>query len=66
MANTTFPDPVFSKLKTREYTGGRDDFLSINHSNTLALESATVSLSFSLDRLPGEMALVSKDGSGAG
>ncbi|WP_167738196.1 LamG-like jellyroll fold domain-containing protein [Leisingera sp. NJS201] len=66
MANTTFPDPVFSKLKTKEYTGSRDDILSINHSNTLALDAATVSLSFSLERLPGEMALVSKDGSGAG
>ncbi|WP_311200231.1 LamG-like jellyroll fold domain-containing protein [Leisingera sp. M658] len=66
MANTTFPDPVFTKLKTKEYTGSRDDILSINHSNTLALDAATVSLSFSLDRLPGEMALVSKDGSGAG
>lgn len=66
MAGTTFPDPVFSRLKTREHTGSQDDILSITHTNKLALDAATVSLSFTLDRLPGEMALISKDGSGAG
>ncbi|WP_264214607.1 LamG-like jellyroll fold domain-containing protein [Leisingera thetidis] len=66
MAGNAFPDPVFSKLKTRQYTGSQDDLISIDHKNSLAQKAATVSLSFSLDRLPGESALVSKDGSGAG
>ncbi|MDE4174870.1 hypothetical protein PXK01_11950 [Phaeobacter sp. PT47_59] len=59
-------DPVYSNDVERLYTGAQDDILEINHSNQYALRSATVSLSFSLDRLPGDVALVSKDGAGAG
>ncbi|WP_039163913.1 LamG-like jellyroll fold domain-containing protein [Leisingera sp. ANG-M1] len=66
MAGTSFPDPVFSNLNTREYTGAQEDLLDIGHTETLAAAAGTISLSFSLDRLPGEVALVSKDGSGAG
>ena len=56
--------PVFSALKTRELTGTSGDYLDISHKSSLALKNATISLSFSLDRLPGEYALVSKDGDG--
>ncbi|WP_342586143.1 LamG-like jellyroll fold domain-containing protein, partial [Leisingera sp. ANG-Vp] len=66
MAATSFPEPVFSQLNSRQFTGAQEDLLNLDHSNTLALRSGTVSMSFSLDRLPGEVALVSKDGSGAG
>ncbi|WP_161492589.1 LamG domain-containing protein, partial [Pseudophaeobacter leonis] len=40
--------------------------LNAGHSESLALASATISLCFSLDRLPGDVALVSTDGAGAG
>ena len=66
MANTPIATPVFSTLTTQEYTGTKEDVLNIGHTSSLSLSSATLSLSFSLDRLPGEMALISKDGKGAG
>ncbi len=58
------PNPVYAKLDKREYTGTSGDFLNVKHSAALALNAATISLSFSLDRLVGDYALVSKDGHG--
>ena len=66
MSTTSIPTPVFSDLADREYTGTTEDLLELSHSTLLSLSAATVSLSFSLDRLPGEKALISKDGKGAG
>ena len=57
-------NPVYAALDKREYTGTSGDYLNVNHSTALATNAATVSLSFSLDRLVGDYALVSKDGSG--
>lgn len=65
MAATSFPDPIYSELNIREYTGDQADLLDISHLASLSQPAATVSLSFTLDRLPGEVALVSKDASGA-
>ncbi|MBE1285987.1 MAG: hypothetical protein GJ676_21920, partial [Rhodobacteraceae bacterium] len=65
MSNSSLPTPVFSKLNTRNYTGTREEVVNITHKKAFLLPSATISLSFSLDRLPGEMALISKDGKGA-
>ncbi|MCB1340173.1 MAG: hypothetical protein KDK24_03720 [Pseudooceanicola sp.] len=59
-------DPVYKSIADRSFTGTLGDFVEVEHRKTLALSSATVSLSFSLDRLPGEYALVSKDGNGRG
>ena len=56
--------PVFSAPRTRELTGTSGDYLDIAHKASLALANATISLSFALDRLPGDYALVSKDGNG--
>ena len=55
--------PVYSSLKEHTYTGSSGDYLDVGHKGSLALPSGTISLSFSLDRLAGDMALVSKDGS---
>ncbi|MEN8742795.1 MAG: hypothetical protein ABF308_23875, partial [Phaeobacter gallaeciensis] len=64
VANT--PTPVFTREADRIYSGAQEDILNIRHSDAYESRAATVSLSFSLDRLPGEMALISKDGKGAG
>ncbi len=60
------PTPVYSNGVERTYTGSQEDILNAGHSESLALAAATISLCFSLDRLPGDVALVSKDGAGAG
>ncbi|MDE4302120.1 hypothetical protein PXK30_00235 [Phaeobacter gallaeciensis] len=64
VANT--PTPVFTREADRIYSGAQEDILNIRHSDAYESRAATVSLGFSLDRLPGEMALISKDGKGAG
>ena len=64
VANT--PTPVFTREADRIYFGAQEDILNIRHSDAYESRAATVSLSFSLDRLPGEMALISKDGKGDG
>ena len=58
--------PKFSAMQSRSYSGSAGDYLDAGHMESLALTSGTLSLSFSLDRLPGSMALVSKDGEGRG
>ncbi|KUP94998.1 LamG-like jellyroll fold domain-containing protein [Tritonibacter horizontis] len=63
MAVTT-PNPIYSNGTQRTLTGAQDDLLNIQHSDIYALRSATISLSFSMDRLPGDVALVSKDANG--
>ena len=57
-------DPVYSSTETYSLTGASGDYVDIAHSSALSLSGGTISLSFSVARLPGEMALVSKDGSG--
>ena len=57
-------EPVYSSVGVHEYTGSSGDYLDIGHTGKLALPSGTISLSFSLDRLSGDMALISKDASG--
>ena len=59
-------DPIVRAMADRTYTGTSGDYLEIPHRKALALSDATLSLSFSLDRLVGEYALVSKDGNGRG
>ena len=59
-------DPVFQSLKSRTYTGTSGDHIDVNHRNAFETGRATVSLSFSLDRQIGEVALISKDGQGEG
>ena len=56
--------PVFSALADRTYTGSEGDYLDLGVVPSLALPSGTISLGFSLDRQAGEVALLSKDGSG--
>ena len=58
--------PVHSAMRTHTYTGSAGDYLDFGHKPKYELRSGTVSLSFALDRLPGDMALVSKDGDGRG
>jgi Ca2+-binding RTX toxin-like protein len=59
-------EPVYSSSGSHEYTGSSGDYLDVGHKSKLELPSGTISLSFSLDRLPGDMALISKDASGLG
>ncbi|MBQ4827639.1 hypothetical protein J4729_24430, partial [Leisingera sp. HS039] len=54
--------PVVAMPGQHVLSGEDGDYLNAGHLDALALDAATVSLSFSLERLPGEMALVSKDG----
>lgn len=46
------------------YTGSAGDYKEVRHSAKMALENSTISLGFSLDRLVGNYALVSKDAQG--
>jgi Ca2+-binding RTX toxin-like protein len=57
---------VYRALGERAYTGTSGDYLEVSDRASLSAKSSTVSLSFSLDRLPGEYSLVSKDGRGNG
>ena len=56
--------PVYAAMASREYSGTSGDYLNVAHKEALSLPQATISLSFSMDRQAGEMALVSKDGNG--
>ncbi|WP_425046075.1 LamG-like jellyroll fold domain-containing protein [Primorskyibacter sp. S87] len=67
MANKQNPlsiDPTFSSLNTRTYTGSEGDYMDVGHHASLSLGSGTISLSFSASSLPGDQAILSKDGSG--
>jgi len=57
-------DAIFSSLAPHTYTGSEGDYTEIAHNPDLALGSGTISLGFSLDRLAGSYALISKDGPG--
>jgi Ca2+-binding RTX toxin-like protein len=59
-------DPVMSRTATRTLTGKEGEFVDLGHSGRMALPAATIALTFTLDRLPGDMALISKDASGNG
>jgi Ca2+-binding RTX toxin-like protein len=56
--------PVYSDLATRSYSGTDGDYMDAGHHAGLALGSGTISLSFSVASLPGDKAIISKDGSG--
>ena len=57
---------VYRALADREYSGTSGDYLEVSDSPVLSSKNASISLGFSLDRLPGEYALISKDGKGNG
>ncbi|MEX0279590.1 MAG: hypothetical protein AB3N13_00220, partial [Arenibacterium sp.] len=57
---------VYRALADREYSGTSGDYLEVPDSPVLSSKNASISLGFSLDRLPGEYALISKDGKGNG
>ncbi|UWR22023.1 DUF4214 domain-containing protein [Sulfitobacter sp. S190] len=56
--------PVYEDLETRSYSGAAGDYMDVGHQHSLELGGGTVSLSFSLDNLPGMHAVLSKDGRG--
>ena len=62
--NALLSSAVFSDLETRSYSGGEGDYMDAGHHGSLALSSGTISLSFSVADLPGDKAILSKDGSG--
>ncbi|MEX0339592.1 MAG: hypothetical protein AB3N11_11185, partial [Arenibacterium sp.] len=55
---------VYRSLPVQEYSGTSGDYLEVSNRPALSSQNATISLSFSLDRLPGDYALISKDGRG--
>ena len=55
---------IYTNDRTRAYTGSSGDYLSIDHKAKFAQSQLTISLSFSTDWLPGDRALISKDGAG--
>ncbi len=63
-ANPLSVQPVYSSQGTRSYTGADGDYMDAGHHAGLELGSGTISLSFSVASLPGDKALISKDGSG--
>ncbi|MCG6559696.1 hypothetical protein MB818_15915 [Ruegeria sp. 1NDH52C] len=60
------PDPVFAIAGTRAFTGDEGDYLDAGHHGSLGLRSGTISLGFSVAHLPGDRAIIGKDGSGRG
>jgi len=56
--------PVVAIVGNNKLGGTEGDYMDVGHSPSLALANGTISLSFSLDHLPGDVALVSKDQSG--
>ncbi len=58
------PDAVFAIAGTTAFSGQEDDYMDAGHHASLELTSGTISLSFSTAWLPGDKALISKDGSG--
>ena len=61
---TPLPTSVFADMETRTYSGTQGDYEDKGHTAALSLASGTVSLSFSVADLPGDKAIISKDGSG--
>ena len=57
-------DSVYSSVRSHTYTGSYGDYKDFNHRNSMALEAGTISLGFSIDRLAGNYALISKDQGG--
>lgn len=55
---------VYSATGPHTLTGTVDDVVEVAHSSTLAVAGGTISLAFSMDRLTGDMALISKDSAG--
>ncbi|MEL6207448.1 MAG: LamG-like jellyroll fold domain-containing protein, partial [Pseudomonadota bacterium] len=62
---TQVPAPVFSQSATRSYDGTPESVRDLGHRQAFELDAATLSLTFTADSLPGEMALLTKDRSGA-
>ena len=54
-------NPVYHAMNDREYTGTSGDYLNVGHSAALALKAATISMSFSLDRLVGDRRRTRRD-----
>ncbi len=57
-------DSVYSSIRSHTYTGSYGDYRDFNHRGAMALEAGTISLGFSIDRLAGNYALISKDQNG--
>ncbi|MCF6232474.1 MAG: hypothetical protein L3J36_05165 [Rhodobacteraceae bacterium] len=57
-------DSVYSSVRSHTYTGSYGDYKDLNHKSAMALEAGTISLGFSIDRLAGNYALISKDQEG--
>lgn len=56
--------PIIDLPRNQELTGHVSDVIDLGHRNAFELSSGTIALSFSIDRLPGDQALISKDGDG--
>ena len=56
--------PVYDSGTAHELTGHHSDVLNLGHRGAFELSNGTIALSFSLDRLQGNQALISKDGNG--
>ena len=54
--------PVYSNFDVRTYTGQSGDYMDVGHHAALALSSGTISLSFSLARLPGNRRCLPRTG----
>jgi Ca2+-binding RTX toxin-like protein len=59
-------EAVWSRTDDYRTGGFQGRYLDIDHRNRFELATGTIALSFSADRAPGEMALISKDGYGNG
>ncbi|MCG7522417.1 LamG domain-containing protein [Ruegeria sp. Ofav3-42] len=54
---------AFSMLGTQEFSGSKSDVVEIAHTNDLALDTGTISLSFNADTVSGRYGLLTKDAS---
>lgn len=60
MGTTTLDDlnPVYTREETRTYAG---DYINVAHNNSFAVENTTVAMTFSVNQIGDDMALISKD-----
>ena len=55
-------NPVYENTDTRSFSGDDGDYMDAGHHPDLELQAGTISLSFSVAHLPGDKAIISKDG----
>ncbi len=64
--NSVYDSAIYYDADTTRYGGADGHYDEIDHYEDLALETGTISLTFELDRTPGEYALISMDSYGYG